>query len=132
MVLWNNNSVALQVSGNYYRYLFWTGEIAWSLPASHNRVEYELWTVPTNIVSREFQRTFKVAAVALGKHAYFTPHMYIYDGIRSNCQGSDGEDQCYNLCTTSGRYCVTNPDNDLHRGISGAGVVVELLRRLCI
>jgi len=88
--------------------------------------------MPTDIVSREFQRTFKAAAVALGKHAYFTPHMYIYDGIRSNCQGPDGEDQCYNLCTNSGRYCATDPDNDLDRGISGADVVVESLRRLCI
>lgn len=107
-------------------------EMAWSLPAPDNRVEYELWTMPTDIVSREFQRTFKAAAVALGKHAYFTPHMYVYDGIRSNCQGPDGEDQCYNLCTNSGRYCATDPDNDLDRGISGADVVVESLRRLCI
>jgi len=107
-------------------------EMAWSLPAPDNRVEYELWTMPTELVSREFQRTFKSAAVALGKHAYFTPHMYVYDGVRSNCQGPDGENQCYNLCTNSGRYCATDPDNDLDKGISGADVVVESLRRLCI
>jgi len=107
-------------------------EMAWSLPAPDSRVEYELWTMPTDLVSREFQRTFKSAAAALGKHAYFTPHMYVYDGVRSNCQGPGGENQCYNLCTNSGRYCATDPDNDLDKGISGADVVVESLRRLCV
>jgi cbb3-type cytochrome oxidase subunit 3 len=58
--------------------------------------------------------------------------MYIYDGIRSHCQGNDGENFCYNLCTNNGRYCATDPDNDLEKGISGADVVKESLRRLCI
>lgn len=107
-------------------------EMAWSLPNPDDRVEYELWTTPTDIISREFQRQFKDAAVALDKHAYFTPHMYIYDGIKSGCQGIDGQNQCYNLCTNNGRYCATDPDNDLDRGISGANVVEEGLRRDCI
>lgn len=107
-------------------------EMAWALPNPDDRVEYEFWTTPTDVVSREFQRQFKVAAVALDKHASFTPHMYIYDGIKSGCQGLDGENQCYNLCTNNGRYCATDPDNDLDRGISGANVVEEGLRRDCI
>lgn len=107
-------------------------EMAWALPSPDDRVEYELWTTPTDIVSREFQQQFKEAAIALDKHAYFTPHMYIYDGIKSGCQGVDGENQCYNLCTNNGRYCATDPDNDLDRGISGANVVEESLRRDCI
>lgn len=107
-------------------------EMAWALPNPDDRVEYELWTTPTDVVSREFQSQFKAAAVALDKHAYFTPHMYIYDGIKSGCQGSDGQNQCYNLCTNNGRYCATDPDNDLDRGISGANVVEESLRRDCI
>lgn len=64
--------------------------------------------------------------------AYFTPHMYIYDGARSNCIGENNEDQCDTLCTNNGRYCATDPDGDLDKGISGAQVVVESLRRLCI
>jgi len=74
----------------------------------------------------------KPVAKAFGDRAYFTPHMYIYDGIRSHCQGNDGENFCYNLCTNNGRYCATDPDNDLDKGISGADVVTESLRRLCI
>ena len=58
--------------------------------------------------------------------------MYIYDGIKAGCQGFDGENQCYNLCTNNGRYCATDPDDDLDHGISGADVVTESLRRACI
>merc|ERR1712071_48484 len=94
--------------------------------------EYSLWTTPTEAVSRDFERQFEHAAIALGKKAYFTPHMYIYDGIKSNCQGADGENVCYNLCTNNGRYCATDPDSDLDNGISGADVVTESLRRICI
>lgn len=107
-------------------------EMAWSLPNPDNRVEYDLWTVPTDTISKDFETNFKVLAEKLADHAYFTPHMYIYDGVRSHCQGNDGENFCYNLCTNNGRYCATDPDNDLDKGISGADVVKESLRRLCI
>lgn len=107
-------------------------EMAWALPAPDDRVEYDLWTMPTEIVSKDFIKTFTNAAIALGDRAYFTPHMYIYDGVKSNCVSFDGENQCYNLCTNNGRYCSTDPDNDLDEGISGADVVVESLRRICI
>jgi len=107
-------------------------EMTWALPTPDDRVEYELWTTPTDVLSREFEKDFKEAALALGTRAYFTPQMYIYDGIRSGCQDDEGEDDCYNLCTNSGRYCATDPDNNLDRGISGADVVRESLRRMCI
>jgi len=107
-------------------------EMMWSLPSPDDRVEYELWTTPTDIISEDFQKNFKEAAVALGDRAYFTPQMYIYDGIKSGCQDYEGENDCYNLCTNNGRYCATDPDNDLDRGISGADVVSESLRRMCI
>jgi hypothetical protein len=45
--------------------------------------------------------------------------MYIY-GIRTHCQGNSGK---LSACTNNGRYCATDPDNDLDRGISGADVV---------
>ena len=107
-------------------------EMAWSLPNPDDRVEYDLWTLPTDPVSKPFLQSFKKLAVALGDKAYFTPHMYIHDGIKSHCQGNDGENFCYTLCTNNGRYCATDPDNDLERGISGADVVRESLRRLCV
>lgn len=107
-------------------------EMAWNLPTPDDRVEYDLWTVPSDKISQEFQKTFKIAATSMGSHAYFTPHQYIYDGVKSRCRGADGQDMCYNLCTNHGRYCATDPDNDLDQGISGGQVVTEALRRLCI
>lgn len=107
-------------------------EMAWSLPTPDDRVEYDLWTTPADKVSKDFLNNFKKIAVALGDKAYFTPHMYIYDGVRSHCQGNPSDSFCYNLCTNNGRYCATDPDNDLERGTSGADVVRESLRRLCI
>jgi hypothetical protein len=107
-------------------------EMSWSLPNPDDRVEYDLWSTPSDVVSKNFLKTFRPLAKALGDRAYFTPHMYIYDGVRTHCQGKDGENFCYNLCTNNGRYCATDPDNDLDRGISGADVVKESLRRLCV
>jgi len=107
-------------------------EMSWSLPNPDDRVEYDLWTTPTDVVSKQFLKEFRSVSKALGDRAYFTPHMYIYDGVKTHCQGNDGENFCYNLCTNNGRYCATDPDNDLDKGISGGDVVKESLRRLCI
>jgi len=108
-------------------------EMAWALPAPDDHVEYDMWTVPTNVFfSHDFVTHFKDIAVAFGKSAYFTPHMYVFDGERNHCHENDGMNQCYSLCTNNGRYCATDPDNDLDQGISGADVVKESLRRLCI
>jgi hypothetical protein len=117
-VLMDNNPVLLEMS--------------WSLPSPDDRVEYDLWSTPSDVFSKNFLRSFKHIAKALGDRAYFTPHMYIYDGVKTHCQGQEGENFCYNLCTNNGRYCATDPDNDLEKGISGADVVKESLRRLCI
>lgn len=107
-------------------------EMSWNLPHPDSKVEYELWTVPSEEVSKDFQRNWKNVATQMGDKLYFTPHQYVYDGIKSRCQTTEGTNQCYNLCTNEGRYCATDPDNDLDHGISGADVVREALRRLCV
>lgn len=107
-------------------------EMSWSLPHPDSKVEYELWTVPSEEVSKDFQKTWKDIAVKMGKKLYFTPHQYVYDGIKSRCQTGDGRNMCFNLCTNNGRYCATDPDNDLEHGITGADVVKEALRRICV
>lgn len=106
-------------------------EMSFSMPAPDARVEYELWSTPTDPLSKPIEQSFKDAAVALGSKAFFTPHMYLYDGIRAGCDQS-GVNECFNLCTNSGRYCAIDPDGDLESGISGADVVKESLRRLCV
>lgn len=59
-------------------------EMTWALPTPDDRVEDELCTTPTDVLSRELEEEFKEAALALVKG--FTPQMYIYDGIRSGAR----------------------------------------------
>lgn len=107
--------------------------MSWALPRSSDAtVHYSMWTTPKDLHSRPLQRKFRHVAHALGEHARFTPHMYIYDGVVAGCQDLDGNNQCYSLCTNNGRYCATDPDDNLDVGISGADVVRESLRRICI
>lgn len=108
-------------------------EMAWSLPTPDDRVEYDLWTTPSDKVAREFFDEFPPLVESMGKSAFFTPHMYIYNGSKSGCTMETSDvSVCGNLCTNSGRYCATDPDNDLERGVTGADVVRESLRRICI
>jgi len=107
-------------------------ELSWSLPNPDDHVEWDLWTSPTDYASADFKYAFREAALALASRATFTPHMYIYDGIEAKCRNEDGENLCDSMCTSSGRYCATDPDGDFESGISGADVVKESVRRLCI
>lgn len=81
-------------------------EMQWSLPQPDDRVEYDLFSSPTDPVTYHLFQDFKDIAKALGNRAYFTPHMYVFDGVRSQCHGMNGENQCFNLCSNNGRYCA--------------------------
>lgn len=107
-------------------------EMGWSMPSPDSKVDYELWTVPSQEASKSFQKEWGSVAKALEDHSYFTPHQFIYDGVKNRCHGIDGRNLCLNLCTNNGRYCAIDPDNDLEHGISGAEVVTEALRRICV
>jgi hypothetical protein len=106
-------------------------EMSFAIPSNRDSVKYELWSTPTDPVSMPIERNFKDAAIALGEAAHFSPKMYIYDGMKAGCD-QNGTDECFNLCTNSGRYCAVDPDDDLYTGLSGADVVTESLRRLCV
>jgi len=107
-------------------------EMSWSVPNPDDHVEYDLWSTVTDDKSQTFMKMWMDAQLALGDRAAFTPHYYIYDGVKAKCRDSNGLNLCYTLCTNEGRYCAIDPDNDLDYGISGANVVEESLRRLCI
>lgn len=109
-------------------------EMSFSVPAPDSRVEYELWTTPTDRVAFPFLSSFGSAADALAKDASFTPRMYIIDGQSMGCRSIEYNDAglCSGICTNGGRYCATDPDNELDKGVSGAEVVAESLRRICI
>ena len=105
-------------------------QMSFSVPAPDARVEYDLWTSPADFLTRELFDDFFAAAQALSSHAYFTPHMYIYNGTAAGCHLENGQDVCGDLCSNGGRYCSI--DIDLDSGASGTEVVNEALRRMCL
>ena len=105
--------------------------IGFSIPATDARVEYELWTSPTDVfLDERFWSSVRAAALALGEHAAFTPHMSFHDGAQQGC--TQAGNPCRTMCTNHGRYCAFDPDNDYDSGVSGAEIVTENLRRICI
>ncbi|KAL7567343.1 hypothetical protein ACA910_010243 [Epithemia clementina (nom. ined.)] len=107
------------------------------------------WMSPADAMSRDFLLRFQPIALAMQKCINFRPHIFIIDGVKSECTGQssypdsrsggdspasnpDFTGSCYNLCTNGGRYCAADPDDDLDSGISGADVVKEALRQSCI
>ena len=107
-------------------------EMKWSRPGRKDVVEYELWTDPTDTFGVEFLKNFYKVAIKLGDTARFTPRMYFDDGKVIRCAGAHADSRCSLLCTNHGRYCSTDPGGDLYSGVSGADVVKESLRRICI
>jgi len=100
--------------------------MTWDTPAPDDRVEWEFWHSLTEATTKHFQSVFKSEARGLGTHAFFTPHFAIWS--RSQCIGNNN--MCDGLCTNGGRYCADDPDG--LGTITGADVVVESLRRICI
>ena len=92
------------------------------------RVRYDLWASPLQSSILDF----KNQALALRGYASFTPHVHIYDGQLAGCVDGQGRNDCSTLCTNEGRYCAPDPDGDLEKDISGADIVKESLRRICI
>lgn len=45
---------------------------------------------------------------------------------------TQGSAECRAQCTHGGRYCTPDPDGDLRAGYSGADIVAENLRQLCV
>jgi len=103
-------------------------EMTWNIPNPDNRVEDDLWTVPYETVSKDFQKGWKNIADKLGDRVRFKPHQYIFDGSE---QCTEHPERCESLCTNNNRYCSNDPDGYRTVGISGADVVRESLRRIC-
>lgn len=90
------------------------------------KIEYELWTRPNDPVSEQFISDFMYISHALKDRATFRPHLYLMDGGQTLIPSDKTRDT---VCTNEGRYCVWNQNQ---KGISGADMVKEGLRRACI
>ena len=100
-------------------------ELSWRLDSPQGRrVEYELWSSPSDPHSLDILSNFNEVAMSLGERAHFTPHFYLYHRLENDdCYGED----CYHdgVCTNYGRYCIFGERH-------GTEIVTEMLRRLCI
>lgn len=104
--------------------------MGFQVPAPDARIEYDLWSSPIDKFAHDnLWSSLRTIALALGDHAYFTPHMSFYDGFQ---QGCTYDDNCATMCTNHGRYCSFDPDNSFYDGVAGADLVAESLRRICI
>ena len=106
------------------------------LPHPDSRVEWELW-IETNDecgykceTQNAFLRDFKPIAQSLEKDGYtqFTPHFITWECI----DDPPTSEACRAQCVNVGRYCAPDPDEDIHAGYSGADIVIDNLRALCV
>jgi len=115
-------------------------------------VDYKFWFQPGEENAFRFVTEFKDIVVAFGDRVSFTPFFPISYGATNGCRdeapssSSGGSYDAYGnprplkvpnsdcspsfSCTNSGRYCVF--ESDLFPFVSGADIVTESLRRLCI
>lgn len=100
------------------------------------QVEWEFWSNSNDECGykcdrqRKFVADFASTAEYLEKGGYtsFTPHY-----ITLQCPAEYLEDAfCRSQCINRGRYCEQDPDGNLTAGFSGADVVEQNLRQLCV
>ncbi len=105
--------------------------LKWGLPNANGVVEWAFWTSSYDDNSVEFKKSFELVSAALDDYANFEPHYFFLDGAMYGCDATGGT-ACGNQCVNSGRYCAVDPEHDLTSGVSGADVVRENLRQICI
>ena len=101
--------------------------MSWDI-AQRKEVNYEIWTSSEDHNGAEFKRDFQELAIDLSPNTNFRPRFFIYDGEYRGCVGG----ACGSQCILNGRYCGPDPDGDLNDKISGADIVKENLRQICI
>mmetsp|Transcript_92953 Transcript_92953/g.225715 ORF Transcript_92953/g.225715 Transcript_92953/m.225715 type:complete len:583 (-) Transcript_92953:71-1819(-) len=105
----------------------------WSLPRTDGIVYFDFWTTAEESRAAEFRHEISYLVEPLGTSVRFTPHFFIYDGEKWGCTRTYNDGfACGNQCTNSGRYCSPDPDDGFDTGHSGADVVMENLRQMCI
>jgi hypothetical protein len=134
--------LARMVDGNSFdqaitRYGHVVGTLDWHdvLPHPDSRVEWELWSESNDECGYkcEQQNAFIVDFAPIAKqleqdgYTQFTPHY-----ITWMCAQNPDSRECKAQCINRGRYCAPDPDDDLSHGYSGADVVIDNLRALCV
>jgi hypothetical protein len=104
--------------------------LAWDIPNPGGAVEYAFWLASNDAFSNELRVGFEQTYLPyFASRALFTPRFYVWDGRTAGC-GIIVD--CATQCINGGYYCNIDPDGDLYKGISGADVVLENLRQMCV
>ncbi len=103
--------------------------MAWEVPQLE-KVNYELWTSSEDHNGAEFKRDFQEVALDLIEKTNFRPRYFIYDGDAQGCTRPGVT--CRDQCILGDKYCAPDPDGQLNEKLSGADVVKENLRQMCV
>jgi hypothetical protein len=103
----------------------------WRLPNPDGVVDWSLWTSSYDTTAQELKSSYVDVMESMGDYVRFTPHYFFLDGLLYGCDQESGT-ACGNQCVNSGKYCAVDPEHNLTDGISGADVVRENLRQVCI
>eukprot|EP00475_Leptophrys_vorax_P044815 TRINITY_DN9109_c0_g1_i1.p1 TRINITY_DN9109_c0_g1~~TRINITY_DN9109_c0_g1_i1.p1 ORF type:complete len:515 (-),score=142.41 TRINITY_DN9109_c0_g1_i1:644-2188(-) len=103
----------------------------WRLPNPDGVVDWSLWTSSYDSTASELKSSFEDVMASMGDSVRFTPHYFFLDGLLYGCDQEQGT-ACGNQCVGSGKYCAVDPEHNLTGGISGADVVRENLRQVCV
>eukprot|EP00457_Paulinella_chromatophora_P002326 gb/GEZN01002330.1/.p1 GENE.gb/GEZN01002330.1/~~gb/GEZN01002330.1/.p1 ORF type:complete len:776 (+),score=60.83 gb/GEZN01002330.1/:50-2377(+) len=106
-----------------------TISMTWNIPAPDAVVEWTYWTSSNDPASTDLKAVFSDAVMKLDVSSTFTAHYYILNGSTYGCHNTG---QCGSQCINNGLYCAIDPDNSIDRGVSGAQVIEENLRQICI
>jgi hypothetical protein len=104
-----------------------TVALKWNVPTTDKDVEWELWTSADETTS--FKHGFTPFAHKLKESTNFVPHYFIWDGEEWGCTTAGS---CSTQCVAGGKYCSPDPDGATDVGVSGANIVLENLRQMCV
>lgn len=117
-----------------------TLKLTWGLPLTDSRVKVDFFTTAVNNdrgQQASFKKNFAAVAEVLGDNLVLQPHYTFVDGRGPPYYfySTDKTKRNHNQqCTNQGRYCNLDPspDNSFADEFTGAQVVQEHLRQLCL
>jgi len=105
-------------------------DLTWPLPKPDDRVEWAIWGTADDDISVGLRADLQPFVKPLGSDVQFTGRAFIYDGQEWGC--TQPWFPCGTQCAFNGQFCSPDPDGDLDSGHSGADIVFENLRQICI
>ena len=127
-------------------------ELTWeAAPVQTDTVVFDFWHLPSpyrTMISgggssqrRDIPYLLGQVLEPFSNRVQFTPKFYVVseldlvgcnpDELGAN-DGNANANICLDQCTNNGRYCAEDPEKTLGEGVSGANLVEESLRRMCI